>query len=130
MKKILVIAALVSLVSSAAYADGFGLKDITDVLGQVNKAVGGNSRPQASYVAPGTFVKLDDGRNAQIYGYECAPRETQPCGSIKVDNSTHRILIMPDDGATPFEERWSFKKLQNGKLVFRRPKGGFVTAAE
>lgn len=130
MKKILAAVALAGLSVTTCYADGFGIRDITDALGQVNKAMGGNSRPQAQYVPPGTLVKLDNGRSAQIYGYECAPREVQPCGSIKVDNSTHRILVMPDNGETPFEERWSFKKLQNGKLVFRRPKGGFVTAIE
>ena len=123
-----------ALAASIAKADGFGLRDITETLNQVNRAIGNNGsagrRPNASYVAPGTLLKLDDGRRVQIYGYECAPREQQPCSSIKVDNSTHRVLVVPQDGSGPFEERWSFKKLQNDKLVFRRPKGGFVTAAD
>lgn len=133
MKKTLqAFAALAGLFSAACYADGFDVRDITNTVGQVSKILTGSptGQKQHDYVAGGTRVKLEDGRIAEVYGFECAPRESQPCSSIRVDNSSHRILISPTNGDNPFEERWTFRKLQNGNLVFRRPKGAYVTAAQ
>jgi len=129
MKKCLSIVVMV-LSTSSAVADT-SARDIAGVLGQVSRIFGSahGAAPSALYVSPGTRVKLDDGRLGEIYGFECAPGEQKPCGSVKVDNSSHRIMIVPAQGK-PFEERWTFRKLNGNKLVFVRPKGQFVMAAQ
>jgi len=129
MKKVFA-AFVLACAASNAIADTTA-RDVSGILGQVNRIFGGSqgSTSQGQYVGSGTRVKLDDGRVSEIYGFECAPRESKPCGSIKVDNATHRVMVVPA-GGQPFEERWTFRKLNGNKLVFVRPKGQFVTAAE
>lgn len=129
MKKFMFSAVLI-LSASSAFADTT-VRDVSSALGQVSRifSSGQTSTPQGQYVASGTRVKLDDGRASEVYGFECAPREPKPCGSIKVDNGSHRVLVVPV-GGTPFEERWTFRKLNGNKLVFVRPKGQFVTALQ
>jgi hypothetical protein len=117
-------------VTSAAQADTT-IRDVSNVLGQVNRMFGGSASvntQKTQYVASGTRVRLDDGRAAAVYGFECAPREQRPCGSIKVDGGSHRITVVPV-GGQPFEERWTFRRLGQGELVFVRPSGRFVVAA-
>lgn len=122
---------LFGLFSSVAAADTTA-SDVSSVLGQLNRIVGGGSSysaPKAQYVASGTRVRLDDGRVSAVYGFECAPGERAPCGSIKVDSGSHRVMVMPT-GGQPFEERWTFRRLNGDQLVFVRPKGQFVMAAQ
>jgi hypothetical protein len=129
--KRLSVAVLCGLLSSFAHAETT-LRDFSSVLGQVSRMVGGNSSSttnSSQFVASGVRVRLDDGRVGSIYGFECAPHEAKPCGSIRVDNGSHRVMVVPL-GGKPFEERWTFRRLAGNQLVFVRPKGQFVTAAQ
>lgn len=124
-------AVVLSLVFSASAQSETTMRDVSSVLGQVNRIMGGSSTsnvPKAQYVQAGTRVRLDDGRIADVYGFECSPDEPKPCGSIKVDGSSHRVLVMPANGK-PFEERWTFRRLKDRQLVFVRPRGQIVQAA-
>jgi len=110
----------------------FQMRDITNAVGQVKGVLGTGAslaKPGATYIAPGMAITLASGKSAKVYGSECKPREQQPCSSIKVDNSSHKVLIMPDDGSPPTEERWTFKKLEGDRLVARRPDGTFIEAS-
>jgi len=129
MKRIFAFAVF-GLITTTALAETT-VRDVSGALGQVNRIFGGSqaTAPKAQFVASGTRVKLDDGRISDVYGFECAPKESKPCGSIKVDNGSHRVMVVPA-GGQPFEERWTFRKLNNGDLIFVRPKGQFVTAAQ
>lgn len=118
-------------VTTPAMAE-FEMRDITNAMGQVKGVLGAGAalgKPGASYIAPGMAITLASGKTAKVYGSECKPREQPPCSSIKVDNSSHKVLIMPDDGSAPTEERWTFKKLEGDRLVARRPDGTFIEAS-
>ncbi|WP_341524400.1 hypothetical protein AABC73_29170 (plasmid) [Pseudomonas sp. G.S.17] len=120
-----------AVASSPAMAE-FEMRDITNAMGQVKGVLGAGAslgKPGASYIAPGMAITLASGKTAKVYGSECKPREQPPCSSIKVDNSSHKVLIMPDDGSPPTEERWTFKKLEGDRLVARRPDGTFIEAS-
>jgi hypothetical protein len=122
---------ITALASSPAMAE-FEMRDITNAMGQVKGVLGAGAslgKPGASYIAPGMAITLASGKSAKVYGSECKPREQPPCSSIKVDNSSHKVLIMPDDGSPPMEERWTFKKLEGDRLVARRPDGTFIEAS-
>lgn len=129
MKRIFAVAVF-GLITTTALAETT-VRDVSSALGQVSRIFGGgqSATSKGQFVAPGTRVKLDDGRISDVYGFECAPSEPKPCGSIKVDNGSHRVMVVPVSGQ-PFEERWTFRKLNNGNLIFVRPKGQFVTAAQ
>ena len=121
----------VALVAAPVMAE-FEMRDITNAMGQVKGALGTASslgKPGVSYIAPGMAITLANGKSAKVYGSECQPREQQPCSSIKIDNGSHKVLIMPDDGSPPTEERWTFRKLEGDKLVARRPDGSFIQAS-
>lgn len=119
-----------AMVSTPAMAE-FQMRDITNAMGQVKGVLGAGAslgKPGASYIAPGMAITLTGGKTAKVYGSECKPLEQQPCSSIKIDNGSHKVLIMPDDGSPPTEERWTFKKLAGDRLVARRPDGSFIEA--
>lgn len=124
---------LISVAASSSAMAEFEMRDITNAMGQVKGVLGAGASlgkpPGASYIDPGMAITLANGKSAKVYGSECKPREQQPCSSIKVDNSSHKVLIMPDDGSPPTEERWTFKKLAGDRLVARRPDGTFIEAS-
>ena len=120
-----------AVASTPAMAE-FEMRDITSAMGQVKGVLGAGSslvKPGVTYIGAGMAITLANGKSAKVYGSECKPREQAPCSSIKVDNGSHKVLIMPDDGSPPTEERWTFRKLEGDKLVARRPDGTFIQAS-
>lgn len=120
----------IALASLQAHAE-FQLRDITDAVSQVKKvlpASGNTSKNNATYIPPGMDITLENGKSAKAYGYDCQPGERQPCGSIKVSNGSHKVMIVPVGGKS-FEERWTFRRVSGSNIVAVRPDGTILEAS-
>lgn len=118
-----------ALSAMQAHAE-FQLRDITDAVGQVKKVLpgGSTSKSNTTYIPPGMDITLENGKSAKAYGYDCQPGERQPCGSIKVTNGSHKVMIVPVGGKS-FEEKWTFRRVSGSNIVAVRPDGTILEAS-
>lgn len=123
--------ALGLLVAVSVQADELIPRDVSKVLDQASKILGGgstnrSSRSSAVYLEPGTVVDVPSLGRASLYGNDCARTRADGCSYIKVDNSERRVTVVAAGSASALEERWKFKQISANRIMAIRPDGGIV----
>lgn len=125
--------ALGLLVAVSGQADELIPRDVSKVLDQASKILGGgstnrSSRSSAVYLEPGTVVDVPSLGRASLYGNDCARTRagSDGCSYIKVDNSERRVTVIAAGSSNALEERWKFKQISSNQIMAIRPDGGVV----
>ncbi|WP_313479264.1 hypothetical protein [Stutzerimonas kunmingensis] len=133
MKMFKLVGGVLSLmVAVSVQADELIPRDVSKVLDQASKILGGgasrSSRSTAVYLEPGTVVEVPAMGRASLYGNDCARTRTgsDGCSYIKVDNSERRVTVVAAGSASALEERWKFKQISPNRIMAIRPDGGVV----